>query len=414
MNTRKQNLALFGAVILYTFPFYLASLKCFFHPDDFFNLYLYIFQPFYKLLISNFVFWNTTYRPLGGILYWMLFHVFGLEPLPYYILGNLLRIANLGLVLFLLLRITKSPLISLFVTAISAIHWETSNAIYNFGAIYELLAFCFFLVSFHFYISFKQSGKSLTYLAALSSYIFALNGKEMAVTLPIILAAYDIIYRRSENNLRKVFVQLIPFFVVGVIFSVGKLYGANAYLADPTFAYKLDWEAFNNFKTYIEMLFYGRIQLSAIQTTVLLLGALIIAGLLRNKNMLFGGFYFLITLLPVIGLRRVWGLYLYIPILGIALYGASFLAELIQRTIRKPINPTISYITVIALLALAGVLQYPKFMSATEKHFIQPGNERRILSSTVVVHVSFNCTRYTACSQESPFIGFGIHHCVLG
>ena len=287
----------------------------------------------------------------------------------YYIFGNFLRVANLGLVLFLLLRITKNPFTSLFVTAISAIHWETSNAIYNFGAIYELLAFCFFLVSFHFYISFKQSGKSLTYIAALSSYIFALNGKEMAVTLPIILVAYEIIYRRSENNLRKSFVQLIPFFLVGVVFSIGKLYGANSYLSDPAFAYKLDWEAFNNFKTYIEMLFYGKIQLSALQTTVLLLAALIIAALLRNKNMLFGGFYFLITLLPVIGLRRVWGLYLYIPILGIALYGVSFLAELVQKTIRKPVNPTISYIIVIALLALAGRLTISKIYVCDGKTF---------------------------------------------
>jgi hypothetical protein len=262
-------------------------------------------------------------------------------------------------------------------TALSAIHWETSDAIYNFGAVFELLAFCFFLISFHLYLTFIESdhNRKYSYFGALISYILALNSKEIAITLPVIILIYECIYK--HGNFRNRLLWLFPFGAIGIIYASGKLFGQNTYLEVGAFRYAFDAEVFRNLEKYSEKLFYNWVDLNLAAVLLFVFGTLAVALLFRNKRMLFGWFYFFITLIPVIGLRRFWGLYLYIPIAGITLYGIALFVELANRLIKKPIPLKAVNAILILFFGLLLLIQYPRFVAASEKYFIAPGNAKR-------------------------------------
>jgi hypothetical protein len=343
------------------------------------SLTKFVFQPLSKLLLGNVFFWNTTYRPLAGVLYWTLFHFFGTDPLPYYVTGFIIRLANLGLLFFLLTRITNSPYLAAVTTALSAIHWETSDAIYNFGAVFELLAFCFFLISFHLYLSFVENGRNRKhfYIGSLLAYILALNSKEIAITLPAVIFIYECIYNLPEGNFSKRLRWLLPFVAIGIIYASGKLFGQNTYLEIDAFKYAFDAEVLKNLEKYIEKLFYNWVDLNLVTILLFAFGSLAVAIWIRSKAMLFGWFYFFITLIPIIGLRRFWGLYLYIPIAGITLYGVALFVEIANRLIKKTIPLEAVNAALVLFFCLLLVIQYPRFVSATEKYFIAPGNVKR-------------------------------------
>ena len=344
--------------------------------------------------MGNIFFWDTTYRPFAGVVYSTLFHFFGMDPLPYYITGFVIRVVNLGLLFLLLTRITQKPLLAAITTALSAIHWETSDAIYNFGSVFELLAFCFFLVSFNLYLSFLKSDRAgrKYYLAAVLAYVFALNSKEIAITLPVIILIYEWIYKPGEEKQWNRFLWLLPFFGIGIIYALGKLFGQDTYLEIPAFEYVWDAEVFKNLEKYVEKLFYNQVDLNTFGVLLLLLAGLGIALLLRSKEMTFGLIYFLITLIPVIGLRRFWGLYLYIPMAGIVLYGVAFFVELGKRIFKSPVPMKFVYGGLILWFVLLLTIQYPKFVSATEKYFIGPGRLNGIFINSCSEHIPMSHT----------------------
>ena len=388
---RESDLVFLSVLLLFVLPFTLPMLRAPFTGDDLMNLYYHRFRlPPWRAFSDVPAFWTTYRRPLGGCLYLILYSLFGLgTPVPYYLAGFLLFIINVILLFFLFRRLTSNGYLSVLAAAIASVHWVMFNVWYNFGAVYELLAFTFMLTAFHLYrraLDVRGAAPFAGwYGAALLSYVLAISGKEMAVTLPGILLAYEVIYRAQRDRLSvqlpRMALRLTPFMLIAGVAVAAKALGAGAMWRDnPAYAYHVDSTIVDNLGRYLEMLCLDRIHCPGPAAIFVLAAALGLALWLRDRHMLFGWCYFLITLLPVLGLPRVWGLFLYIPLAGPGLYLASAAVHLGQAVRRVLTRAFPGYgagawpawlALLLALATLTGIHRVPTSRAADV--FCRPG-----------------------------------------
>ncbi|MGD1076086.1 MAG: tetratricopeptide repeat protein [Thermodesulfovibrionales bacterium] len=82
----------------------------------------------------------------------------------------------------------------------------------------DLLSVLFGLLAFRFYIS--EPGKGRLNVMALVCMALAQLSKGTAIFLPFVLLAYELFYRKGQNRDKRVFMRLVPFFIIsGLIFS---------------------------------------------------------------------------------------------------------------------------------------------------------------------------------------------------
>jgi hypothetical protein len=87
---------------------------------------------------------------------------------------------------------------------------------YNTGAIYDILAVCLFFLILLWYLRIRQAGRrpSALQTAGLAGlYIAALNATEIAVSLPVAILLYELIWTRSlrwSHDMRTGLLLLVP------------------------------------------------------------------------------------------------------------------------------------------------------------------------------------------------------------
>jgi hypothetical protein len=146
------------------------------------------------------------------------------------------------------------------------------------------------------------------YWISLALYAGALLSKEMAVTLPLVLAVYELAYRRPAKLLR-----LAPMVVVTAVF-VLRAMAQNA--GNASYAPHVAWQPLiENWRNYAFDLFYGAFEMTA--SRVLLLWALLAAAvaLLRTRDAVVSAVVVWVGLLPVafIAQRGFYVVYLTLP-----------------------------------------------------------------------------------------------------
>ena len=183
-----------------------------FQDDDMMNLYHAWMLPWYKLAAANLIPFTPVYRPLGSALYRILYLAAGLHPLPFRIVAYALMTLNIWLVFRLAKLLTGSTEIAVLAALIGSYHHRLMDIYLNNGTIYDVLCFTFYYLSLCFYVSArpKENPKgpgNLTWrqIAGFCAlYSLALNSKEMAVTLPVILLVYEWIWHgRSAGTYAK-------------------------------------------------------------------------------------------------------------------------------------------------------------------------------------------------------------------
>ena len=124
---------------------------------------------------------------------------------------------------------------------------------------YDLLCYSFFYGAFLYYVRIRQSGDSLTrrqIIACSALYICALNSKEMAVTLPIFVAGYELLYHPLAAVIERMRTAAI-LTAITLVYVVGKTAGPDritanaAYRPSVTTGHYLD-----AFQWYAARLFY--------------------------------------------------------------------------------------------------------------------------------------------------------------
>ncbi len=351
-------------IVVFTLPLSLPALRSFFTFDDLMNLHYYLQRPWLSLL-SNLIVFTSLHRPLGALVYLPLYATAGLDPVPYYLVGILFFSLNILLAYRLFLHLTGSRFATVLAATLFALHPTIHNVLYNFGAVYELACLTFVQASLLLFIRWsgspgvagapsgrsrpvtsagRSSGRarrflSPPYILSLLCFVAALNAKETAVTLPGILFAYAWLYGQDmEAGLRRIWSSLRaigPFLLLTLPYTLAKALGSEAYWRDNAlYVYHFDLGILRRLALYLDQVSNQEISFS-VPTGLVVIGLTLLAGLLwRSRGILFGLCWAGLTLLPVLPLPRVWGLFLYLPMIGFALVTASLISEVGGRLAR--------------------------------------------------------------------------------
>ena len=330
INTLLMFIA-FGWLLLFAHDGLMAP----FSGDDLMNLHGYLNRTPVSLMFDNLRYWSTSYRPLGGLFYVALYSWFGFEPLPFRVACFALLGLNLSLLWRFTLRLSGSREVAFLALLIAGYHAWFVDLYYSTGTVYDLLCYCFYLGAFNVYLEVRVQGlllewRRLWIVSVL--YVCALNAKEMAVSLPVMLAAYEIIYHRRAllgSGRGWLFREGRGVLVTGLLtlpYVAGKLMGAGSLVENP--AYRLTISAgryLDTFHLYLNPLLYQEHVFRDPNTIQLLLGMLVLGLWIRSRPLLFGWCFLLVSLLPVAFIAHYSGFFLYLPMAGWSLYAAVLL-----------------------------------------------------------------------------------------
>jgi hypothetical protein len=178
-----------------------------FAPDDMMNVDNFYWTPgLWRLFESQFLIWRGYYRPMGGLFYLPILSVWGLNPVPYHVALSLVLAANVYLVYRLVRLLGAGELAAALAALVACYHAGLGNLYYNTAFVYDALCGCFFLAAMVYYCGIRGSGRllSLGQKAIFAALVLcALNSKEMALTLPAVLAAYEWIYHPPAGSGRE-------------------------------------------------------------------------------------------------------------------------------------------------------------------------------------------------------------------
>ncbi len=135
-------------------------------------------------LLSNY------WRPFLLTTFAVEWHIWGNWSVGYHLVSILLHIINALLLYYLLKKLFKSPLISLFVSLFFLIHPLQTEAIAYVSSMGDPLSVFFIFLTIIFYLKSKKSKKY--FLISSSFFILALLTKETAIILPLLILTLDI------------------------------------------------------------------------------------------------------------------------------------------------------------------------------------------------------------------------------
>jgi tetratricopeptide (TPR) repeat protein len=300
---------------------------------------------------------TNYYRPLMHIIYMIEYHVFGLSPWGFHLVNILFHIA-VSIMVFIIARrllgkyqspAADAPMLAPLVAALLfATHPIHTEAVTWIAGVPDVSFAFFYLLSFYFYTRTEEGFKS-GYLLSIVSFSIAAFSKEPALTLPLILFAYDYSFRKPEpvfNYLRR----YSPYFGISGVYLVLRSHAlggfAPATVSIELSTYQYIINVFQLLRQYIEKLFFP-VNLNAYHVfhpitsifepngfislivTLAFIGCLIVAQK-KNKVAFLGLSFFLIPLLPVfyiskLGLNTLAERYLYLPSVGYAILFAVLL-----------------------------------------------------------------------------------------
>ncbi len=319
MSVPRGRAALAAALAAGGCLFALAGdgVRAYFTPDDMMNLYgAWSFSPL------------AADRPVGALFYRGLFALFGLHPLPYRLAAFALLAANLALLYGFCARLARSREVAALACLLGAYQAHLADLYYSTGAIYDLLCYFFFALALVWYLRIRDAGALPDWrqtAGLLGLFALALGSKEMAATLPVLLAVYECIYHRARDWRQWRFVWLgLP---LAALYAFYKTLGPHRMTANAAYALSLTAHAFlSSWKHYLGELFYGAVTFNTFNLVVLLAAMLALAALARRRELLFAWCYLFLAMLPVafIPPRGLFAVYMTLP--GWYLYAASALA----------------------------------------------------------------------------------------
>jgi len=319
------------------------------------------------LSVDNF-FWaftsieNCNWHPVTWLSHMIDAQLFGMEPRGHHLMNVVYHGIATLLLFMLLVRITENLWQSSFVAALFALHPLHVESVAWVAERKDVLSACFWFLTLLFYTRYAEARRNCApsyksaYLYTLCCFILGLMTKPMLVTLPVVMLLLDLWpLQRFRNKLlatgklptpqsaessRSLFMEKIPFFTAVVASSAITFYaqhegGAVVVLERIPLLLRLQ-NALVSYLTYVSKIFWpqdlavfypfaGSIPLWQVLGSVAILILVTAAALWVRKRspfVLVGWFWYMVTLLPVIGIIQVGSQsmadrYTYIPSVGL-------------------------------------------------------------------------------------------------
>jgi hypothetical protein len=297
-----------------------------FFPDEVMNIYGYWREPWSTLLWNNLLIFKGAYRPAGAFFYRPLFDTFGFNPLPYRAVCFVLLSANLLLVFQLARRLSGSLLAASLTALLFSFNAFLSDLYYSSGTIYDLLCFTLCASVLLLYSAWRAAGKltplQLTAIAILQ--ILALNSKEIAVALPVALAAFEFLFHpRQQRDFRTPLLTLL----LAAAMTWARLSGADSMLVNAAYRPSLA-EAGHALSVYTGQLLY-RIPAATPGVVSAFILFIVCALFVPRPHIRFAALFSLLAPIPVLLISQRSLYVMYLPMLGFTLVAGGLLALLI-------------------------------------------------------------------------------------
>jgi hypothetical protein len=174
-----------------------GSLRVHFALDALGNIgHYYGYSP-WQLVLSNFLPWRGDSRPMGGLFYIPVYHFAGLNPVPYQAMMLALLLGTVYWAYRALRLLGADEPVAWLLALVCCYHGGLANLYYNAAFVFDVLCCFFYLASLVYYLRIRSRGRLLgpgQTVAFLLLFLCALNSKEMAVSLPVMLLVYEWLY----------------------------------------------------------------------------------------------------------------------------------------------------------------------------------------------------------------------------
>lgn len=312
------------------------------------------------------------WHPLVWLSYMLEYTLFGEKPFIYHLTNLLLHIANTLLLFAVLNRMTHSAWGSWFVAALFAVHPLHVESVAWIAQRKDVLSTLFFMLTLLAYVRYVSCQRLGTYLAVTALFALGLMSKPMLVTLPFVLLLIDYwpLCRTGLTNfssLKKeqtmtLIAEKVPLLVLSLCSSAIAIFAqkgggalanlqtfplgirlANSLVAYVVYLYKTIWP-----QSLAVFYPHPGDSLSAWQVVgaTLLLAVITFFVLMVGKRVPFipvGWFWYVVTLIPVIGLVQVGShamadRYTYVPLIGIFILITWGVSDLVKRRERYKVS----------------------------------------------------------------------------
>ena len=312
------------------------------------------------------VFMERTYCPVVTLSYMVDDAVFGGKPWGYHIASLLYHIVVSFIIYLLLIEFCfekRYALLGALIFAVHPVHTETVSWITGRT---DILSGLFYFLTVLLYARFTGSSGSkrkALYAVSLVAFTFAVFSKEMAVTLPVILLAYDIIIRygcdlnKAKEGLLKagtfavysgyviivLFLLFVRFFLFNQELYVGSGYPPGGVISILMTFCKIILKYVRlllvpvnltvDYNIPVSVSIFDRGIITSIMGVVALITVAVIS-LKKSKKFFFAVLFFLLTLLPVSNIIPFGILiaerYLYIPSLAYSILFAGAISNIMN------------------------------------------------------------------------------------
>lgn len=341
-------------------------------------------------LTANGIVWAFTsvhasnWHPLTWLSHMMDCWIYKLKPRGHHLTNLLFHLANVFLLFLVFSRMTGSVWRSAFVAALFGVHPLHVESVAWIAERKDVLSTFFWLLTILAYVSYVKQPNIRRYLLVALLFALGLMSKPMLVTLPLTLLLLDYWplgrLKTVDSKSWNLVWEKIPLFILAgiscvVTFMAQKMGGAVA----PMQGLPVGMRVANALVSYVEYIlkmiwpiklaaFYphsgnGLPEWQVVGAGVLLvcISALAVLAGRRNRYIAVGWLWYMITLVPVIGLMQVGGQamadrYTYVPLIGLFIiiaWGAPDLLNLLKPTYRYLGGIVLSIASCVIVLAFA-------------------------------------------------------------
>ena len=329
---------------------------------------------------------SSNWHPVTWFSHILDVKLFGMNPAGHHLVTVAIHAINSILLFLLMRRMTGSLWRSAAVAALFAVHPLNVESVAWVSERKNVLSTTFFILTLRLYVEYAEKKSRYIYILAVSVFTLGLMSKQMLVSVPFILLLLDFWPLRRFSldtcgeplkqfrpiETRSLLLEKAPFLLLSVIASVIAVISqqrtiaplsnttvaerfANASISCVQYLRKIFWP--NDLALFYP--FPESMPVWEIVVSTSTLSAITVAAVrLRSRYpvLFVGWFWFLITLMPVIGIVKI-GLqsmadrYAYIPTIGIFTIAVWLLAELAGNIPRRRF--ILSGITGICIIALS-------------------------------------------------------------
>lgn len=317
---------------------------------------------------------SGNYIPLTLLSFAINYEMAGLQPWIFHLTNVVLHACNVLLVVYFLHRLTGSYRLALIAAAFFGLHPLRVESVAWVTERKDVLFAFFYLASLTVWLRYRDTGKMRDWGMALGLFLCAGLAKQQAVSLPVILLLCDWYARRID---RRSWMAVLPFVALAAGFAAIAVYGQwtadslkagpmysplhRALLASHSFGFYVIKQVWPHPLSVVYEFPADVIAHSAFSPirALIMVGAFLFFAR-RHRLAVFGGGFFLITLLPMLnlfpaGVQVVADRFSYLPAIGFGLLVAQVWLWIEAKTQETRWRRPIRLVGLLLLAALAGL-----------------------------------------------------------